>query len=447
MAANPDTSIPMLRQFTAKSAQFDKMFDDKDNNRLIFTYVKDVTVLNGVDLTPGVKVLFMDKKTGNVAPAPKALTNAKHVYMYEGKLFYKLDSTDIYSYDLKTGNSKLLLTTNSQIMGFWNMSGNRILVNARNGGDVTMPIALTTGSTYRLAVYNYETGETANISNEPNIYQAFSVGEKIVFFESGYWFNKPGVSFRANVYDPATRNIYSRTDFNAIGLNIPTSDSTFILWYDPVQGGAWRMAVVNVDQDLNGATFNREDRLTLGGFWAPPVAGKGGDIDPASPSPYFMNNERVAGGDWWIQNLKTNEINNRPSDEVWAVNLSTFTSSFIGKYRDYVRDWPITEGYVIDGRFISPGTPWFYTTKLYGETGVIKNTKIVGVNVYPNPAVDGFTTVEVPSSADVEVYSVTGQLTFSQKVFNRTQIPVSSGINIVKINIGNLVQTVKVIGR
>ncbi|NUM31144.1 MAG: T9SS type A sorting domain-containing protein [Bacteroidetes bacterium] len=441
-SGSSDTSIPMLRQFEVKSAAFDKMFN---SNLLIFTYTRDVTVLNGVNLTPGVRVLFMDKKTGQVMPAPKALTNAKHVYMYEGKLFYKLDSTSIYSYDLKNGSIKLLLATKSQIIGFWNMSNDRILVNVRNGGVVTMPLSLTSRATSRLAIYNYETGETIDISNEPNIYQAFSVGEKIVFFESGYWFNKPGVSFRANVYDPANDKVYSRTDFNAIGLNIPTSDSTFILWYDPVQGGGRRMAVVNVNQDLNGTTFNREDRLTMSGFWAPPIAGKDGDIDPASPSPYFMNNEMVTGGNWWIQNLKTNEVNNRPYDEVWAMNLSTFTTSFVGKYRDYVRDWPITEGYVIDGRFVSPGTNWFYTTKLYGETGAVKNTKIAGVSVYPNPAV-GYTTVDVPENADVEVYSVTGQLAFSQKVFNSAQIPVNSGINIVKISTGNLTQTLKVIG-
>lgn len=445
--ANPGGTTLILNQFTAKSAQFDKLFNDESNNRLIFTYVKDVTVLNGVDLTPGVRVLFMDKKTGKASPAPSVLTSAKHVYMYEGKLFYKIDSTSIYSYDLKNGNSKLLLTTNSQIISFWNMSGNRILVNTRNGGDVTMPLALVTGITSRLAVYNYETGEATNISNEPNIYQVFNIGEKIVFFESGSWFNKPGVPFRANVYDPKTGRTYSRTDFNILGLNIPTSDSTFILWYNPVQGGAWRMAVVNVNQDLNGTTFNREDRLALGGFWAPPITGKGGDIDPASPSPYFMNNERVAGGNWWVQNLLTNEVNNRADDEIWATNLSTFKEVYVGKFYDQKNNRSMYGGKLLDGRFVSLDEYGFFTTKLYGETGAIKNTKITGVSVYPNPAVDGFVTIDVPANADVEVYSVTGQLTFSQKVFNSTQIPVNSGINIVKVKIDNSVQIVKIIGR
>jgi hypothetical protein len=442
---NPDTPTPMLRQFEARSLQFDKMFNDESNNRLILTYVKDVTVLvnKGIaqDLEPGVKVLFFDKKTADVT-VPNSLLNAKHVFMYEGKLFYILDTVNIYSYDLKTGEVKLLLTANDRIMGFWNMPGSRILVNARTGGSPTSPYALAT-QVYKLSIYDYENSTITNITDLPNIYQAFSVGNKIVYLESGSWFNKPGVAFRANVYDLSTGQTYSRTDFNILCLNIPTSDSTFILWYNPTQGGAWRMANVNVNKDLVGNTFNKEDVLEVGGFWAPPIAG--GGSDPYSPSPYFMNNESVKGGSWH-KDLRTNKVSDPSFDEVWAMNLSTFNFSLVGKFKDYLRDWPVTGGYVVDGKFVSPNGSWLYTSKLYGETNAVKSVKLSGVSVYPNPAASN-TNITIPGNGSVEVYNSTSQVIFSQNFTGTISVPVNSGLNIVRVTIGTQTQIFKVLGK
>jgi hypothetical protein len=444
-----DSITPMFRQFEAKSAQFDKMFDDKSGDRLIFTYVKDVTVLKNKglakDLYPGTRVLFMNKQTGNVSTDP-VLLYAKHVFMYDNKLFYIKDSTRLYSYDLVTSEVKLLVTTNSRIMFFYNMTGDRVLISIRNSGSANMQEANTINVT-RLAVYNYNTGEIKNITDLPNIYQAFNIGEKIVFFESGYWFNKPGIRFRANTYDPVSEKLYSRTDFNALGLCIPTSDSTFILWYNPAEGGAYRMTVVNVNKNLVGSTFTGEDIFKLAGFWAPPVAGMNGDADPASPTVYFMNNERVVGGAWWFENLKNGIVNQRVDEEIWATNLLTFKEVYIGRFYDQLRNYPIYSGARFDDRFASFNETGFYTTKLYGETGAIKSAKIDGVKVYPNPSSNGFTTIDVPENANVEIYSVDGRMTFSQKVsFGNTEIPINSGVNVIKIEIGSNIQTVKVIG-
>jgi len=436
-AQGNDSAKPMFRQFQAKSEQFDKLFDDDLHDRLILTYHKDVTILDGNDMDPGVRVLFMDKSLGKPSVGPAELTNAKHIYLYENKLFFIIDFVNLYYYDLASKQARLIYQANEQIINFYNMSGNRILVNAKSGSaSFTDPIS-------KLSVYNYETGETVNISDMPNIYQAFSVGNKIVYFESSFWFGTSGVMWRANVYDLATGNTYSRTDFNGLGLGIPTSDSTFLFGFGPAGGGSDRLSVVNVNKDLYGSTFIKDDVFEVLGFTAPPIAG--GDKDPKSPTRYFMNNEEV-GAVVWKKNLKTNEVNTRPGDEVWSMNLSTFKLTFIGKYYDYVRNTVVDAGRIVDGRFISIGD-WMLTSQLYGTIG-IQTALLSGLSVYPNPSSKGYVTVNLPGDGQIEVYSVTGQMTFSQKVsFENTQVMILPGVNILKVTVGNQTQTFKVMGK
>lgn len=432
----------MLRQFTATSKGFDKLFNDELHKMLIVTYHADVTTLDGKDLLPGTKVITVNKLTGERLTGPEVLRNAKHIFMYDNKLFYIKDTVKLYSYDLTTSENKFLLQANDRIINFYNMPGNRMLVNARTGGLISMPNAVTTGDVYRLAIYNYETGVVTNITNVPNIYQAFSVGNKVVYLESRFWFNtQTGPVFRVSVYDMYTGNTYSHTDYNVLGSANPTSDSTFVLRYEPAGGGPVVLSVVNVDKDIHDATFDAEPILEGVSLYAPPIAA--GATDPYSPILHFVNNE---AGVYYTKNLKTGQVNNRTDEEIWLMNLSTFTEKYVGTFKDALTDRPIYGGVSIDGRFVSAGSIGLLTTKLYGETESVSNITIPGVKVYPNPATTGFTSVDVPANADIEVYSALGQLTFSQRVFSNTQIPVSTGVNIVKITIGNLTQTVKVIG-
>ncbi len=449
--SNPDSTIPMVKLIDMTGSGFDRMYTDYENGRTrqIYFYHKGVTTLDGKDITPGGNVLFYDTLTKKAVIA-ETLRNAKHLTKYENKLFYVLNKIDLYSYDLTTGDIKFLLKATDQIIGFSVMPEGKILVNAKSGGSSNSPYTL--GGVSRVAIFNTKDSNIENITDVANIYQVVAVGNTVVYAESAYWFNTPGTgpAFRLNIYNRTTGETYSRTDFNALGLFIKTSDSTFLITYDPVGGGASRLALVNTNKDLHDGMFEKEDVLELAMFLAPPIVGTNGLDNPMSPEKYFMNNEVVFSGEWYVKNLRTGIEVNRASDETYVMNLSTFEEDYVGKITN---PWPLARfnfANRVDGRIIMfdpfKGTP--YTNKVYGaSTSFVKNTKIAGVSVYPNPAVDGFVTIDVPANADVEVYSVTGQLTFSQKVFNSTQIPVNSGINIVKIKIDNSVQTVKVIGR
>lgn len=448
--SNPDSTIPMVKLIDMTGSGFDRMYTDYESRtRQIYFYHKGITTLNGKDITPGGNVMFYDT-VARKAVIVEALRYAKHVTKYENKLFYVLDTVNVYSYDLTTGVVEFLLKANDQIINFSVEADGKILVNAKSEGSSSLPYAI--GSVSRVAIFNTKDSNIENITNAANVYQAVIIGNTVVYAESAYWFNTPGTgpAFRLNIYDRATGKTYSRTDFNALGLFIKTSDSTFLITYDPVGGGASRLSLVNTNKDLHDGTFDKEDVLELAMFLAPPIVGTNGLDNPMSPEKYFMNSEVVFSGEWYVKNLRTGIEVNRASDETYVMNLSTFEEKYVGKIAN---PWPLARfnfANRVDGRIIMfdpfKGTP--YTNKVYGaSTSSVKNTKIAGLSVYPNPAVDGFVTIDVPANADVEVYSVTGQLTFSQKVFSGTQIPVNSGINIVKVKIDNSVQTVKVIGR
>ena len=438
-AQGEDTPKAMYRQFQAKSEQFDKLFNDDIHDRLILTYHKDVTILDGKDQDVGVRVLFMDKSLGKPEVGPAELTGAKHIYLYENKLFYIIDKVNIYYYDLASKQARLIYQANDRIINFYNMPGNRVLINALNGSpSLTEPVS-------RLSVYNYETQESVNVTDNPNIYQAFSVGNKVVYLESSFWFATSGITFRANVYDLATGKTYSRSDFNVLGSGNATSDSTFILRFEPAGGGANIWAVVNVNLDLHDATFSMFNMLEGGGLGIVPIAG--GEKDPMSSTMYFMNNEIVLDGGCYNKNLKTGFVPKRDVGEIWSMNLSKFSENYVGKFQDAITQRTIYGGYQLDNRFVSAGSDWFLTSKLYGTIG-IKNQVLHGVSVYPNPTTKGFITINTPEPASIEVYSVTGQMTFSQKAsFENTQVMILPGVNILKVTINGQTQTIKVMGK
>lgn len=438
-------ATPMFSQFSASSKQFDKLFNDEKNNQLILTYHKDITVFNGQDVTPGAKIIFMNKLTGIATIGPEVMRNAKHIYMYDNKLFYIIDSVNLYSYDLTTAENKLLLVANDRIINFYNMGNSRILVNARTGGNVGGSYSIT-APVSRLAIYDYAYNTVVNVTDLPNIYQAFSVGEKVVYFESSFWFATSGVTFRVSIFDPSNNKTYSRTDFNVLGLGIPTSDSTFLIGFNPLIGGSDRLAVVNVSKDLHDATFNKDDIFEGFGFFAPTIAGA--NKDPYSPILYFLNNEFVFDGSLRFKNLKTGKLNTKPDGEVWSINLPTFKETYLGTFKDANNNF-VYGGSFIDNRFVS--VSWsrgLLTTKLYGQTQSVKNLTIPGVSIYPNPSVLSFVNVSLPEDGLIETLSVTGQTIFSQKVsFGVAQAPILPGINIVRVTIGGKTQTFKVVGQ
>ena len=437
-AQGNDSAKPMYRQFVAKG-QFDKLFNDTARNQLILTYHTDVA-LNG-NLSTGEHLVFMDKATGKASLGPKEFVDVRHIYMYDNKLFFLSKTAgqlvNINYYDLVTKQARLIYQAYGQIINFYNMSNNRILVNAMSGSTGL------TENTSRLAIVDYETQETINITDAPNIYQAFSVGNKIVYFESSFWFGTSGVMWRANVYDLTTGKTYSRTDFNGLGLGIPTSDSTFLFGFGPPAGGLNRLALVNVNSDLQGLMFNKEDLFDGLGIGVPPIVG--GNQDPKSSILYFMNNERLADGQGYNKNLKTGFVPKRDVGEIWSMNLSKFSENYVGKFQDAITQRTIYGGYQLDNRFVSAGSDWFLTSKLYGTIG-IKNQVLHGVSVYPNPTTKGFITINTPEPASIEVYSITGQVIFSQNVTGDTQIPIQPGLNILKVTIDDQTQIFKIVG-
>ncbi len=74
------------------------------------------------------------------------------------------------------------------------------------------------------------------------------------------------------------------------------------------------------------------------------------------------------------------------------------------------------------------------------------NEMTTGLNYHPNPASQDVT-VFMPTDGQIDVYSSTGQLTFSKRApVGHTLIPVGLGTNIFRITWGNTVQTFIVLG-
>jgi hypothetical protein len=128
------------------------------------------------------------------------------------------------------------------------------------------------------------------------------------------------------------------------------------------------------------------------------------------------------------------------------MNVNTFDTSYFGTFVDTIMNGEITGGLKFDNRFITATDRLFYTSKLYGQTSGVNGVKISGLSVYPNPAV-GTVNVSLPKAGKIEVYSVTGALRLSQQYeAGNAQVTTLPGVNIIKVAIGNQVQTFQVLG-
>lgn len=435
--------IPMYTEFECKKeGGAARIINDKIHDRLIFFAHKGYSTLNGKALPSGSNVIFFDKKTGKTSFV-SSLTNAKHVYPFEGKLFFIKDSTQIWSYDLDDGATALCFTANDRIINFWNMGNDQILVNARSGGTVYIAGKTMPSNANRLAIVNYVRDTIVNITNQPYIFQAFTCGDWVVYLEGPKWFGYSG-RFRTTIYNYKTGLSCSRSDFTANFLAIPRNDSTFLMWND--YPGSTKISLVNVNSSKNvaGDTFFKDDIFDMGvGGWAPPIVGN--ELDPASPIPYFQDNIWCRG-DVEYKNLKTGQEIYPSQNEIWFWNLNTFEATYAGTFKDSANDMFIGGIENIGDRYVMFGLKGFLTTKLFRATTGIKNTQIAGLVVYPNPTT-GNVNVSMPQSGFIEAYSVTGQLTFSQKALvEDTRVPTIPGLNIIRVTIGNQTQTFRVLG-
>lgn len=442
----------MYEQFKIMPNRFQNLFNDTVGKRLILTDHVGFKTLNNQDLLPGSNVVFFDKATGKAMLAPDPLKNAKHVYLYDNKLFYIKDSVKVFSYDLATSTVKLCAVANDRIINFWCMPNSRLLINARSGGNSTIGSGPETATATRLAIFDYEHQTVQNISDNPYIFQAFACGDWIVYQESGYWFGKKGAD-KISIQNIHTGKTFYRTDVYILYRAIPVSDSTFLMWYYPQTGGGSKIAKVNVlDVRNTGDIFYRDDVLNMGsGGWAPPVAGN--DSDPVSPIPYFIDGQ-WCNGDFPYRNIKTNEEIYPATDEIWFWDLATLRPYLAGKFVDTVTNMPIGNVFNVDNRYVTFG--WlsrFITTELYGpkQTTGVSTTAIAGLSVYPNPTSDGAINLNMPRAGKIEVYSISGQLQFSQnleaggkRVQNVFTLP---GVYYIKVTIGNQVQTFKVLSQ
>lgn len=436
----------MYPQFTIKTNSIERIISN--DNVVIISSPSGFEIIDGKIQPTGTNTCFFDTVSRKALPGPDELKNSSQLWLFDSKLFYIVDSTQIWSYDLGTKNSNLCFTANDRIINFWNMPGNRLLVNARSGGTTSVGEGPVPVSTTRLSIVNYNDGSVVNITDAPYIFQAFACGEKIVYLEGPKWFGPYPGQFKTTIYDPSTGETFSRSDFIANYLSIPVSDSTFLMRNEYAGPNIVSLVNVNDPRNIPGDTFFREDILDVGvAGWAPPVIPSGNNLLWSS-IPYLPNREVQFSK---IKNLKTGVVYEAPDEEVWVYNIDDFSVKNLGGFFDPELNKPVYSVFSLGDKYCQIMNNRFVVSKLYGKTTGVKNTTIVGLSVYPNPTSDGAINLTMPSAGKIEVYSITGQLRFSQNLEaggTRVQnIAVLPGTSYIRVTIGNQSQTFTVLSQ